>query len=109
MMSITCRKKIFVKICRKDIEAGKIDVLIVDEKIVGTGSRTDNHITRVYVLPEYEGKGYGTEIMNHLESEIFSAYDYCDLDASLRQHCFMNIVDIRQWNIRNIISVTVKR
>ena len=80
MMSITCRKKIFVKICRKDIEAGKIDVLIVDEKIVGTGSRTDNHITRVYVLPEYEGKGYGTEIMNHLENEIFSAYDYCDLE-----------------------------
>ena len=67
----------------KDIEIGKIDVLTVDGKIVGTGSRTDNHITRVYVLPEYEGKGYGTEIMNHLENEIFSKYDYCDLDASL--------------------------
>ena len=67
----------------KDIEIGKIDVLTVDGKIVGTGSRTDNHITRVYVLPEYEGNGYGTEIMNHLESEIFSKYDYCDLDASL--------------------------
>ena len=67
----------------KDIENGKIDVLTVDGKIVGTGSRTDNHITRVYVLPEYEGKGYSTEIMNHLENEIFSKYDYCDLDASL--------------------------
>ena len=37
---------------------GRIDVLEVDGKIVGTGSRTDNHITRVYVLPEYEGKGF---------------------------------------------------
>ena len=29
------------------------------------------HITRVYVLPEYEGKGYGTIIMDRLEEEIF--------------------------------------
>ena len=41
------------------------------------------HITRVYVLPEYEGKGYGTIIMDRLEEEIFKQFDYCDLDASL--------------------------
>lgn len=40
---------------KTDIEAGRIDVLTVDGKIIGTGSRKDNHITRVYVLPEYEG------------------------------------------------------
>ena len=67
----------------KDIEDGKIDVLLVDGKIIGTGSRTDDHITRVYVLPEYEGKGYGSMIMDHLEEEIFKDYDHCNLDASL--------------------------
>lgn len=66
-----------------DIEAGRIDVLTVDGKIIGTGSRKDNHITRVYVLPEYEGQGFGTLIMEHLEEEIFKEYDYCELDASL--------------------------
>lgn len=68
---------------KKDIGEGRIDVLVVDGKIVGTGSRTDNHITRVYVLPEYEGQGFGTIIMNHLENEIFAEYDSCELDASL--------------------------
>lgn len=73
---------------KKDIEEGRIDVLVADGKIVGTGSRTDNHITRVYVLPEYEGQGFGTIIMNHLEEEIFSEYDACELDASLPAACF---------------------
>lgn len=68
---------------KKDIIDGRIDVLEVNGKIVGTGSRTDNHITRVYVLPEYEGQGFGSLIMDHLEEAIFDEYDYCDLDASL--------------------------
>ena len=32
----------------KDIEAGRISVLIKNGEIIGTGSYTDNHITRVY-------------------------------------------------------------
>ena len=67
----------------KDIAEGRIDVLLVDGEAVGTGSRIEDHITRVYVLPEYEGKGYGSIIMDHLEAEIFNEYDQCDLDASL--------------------------
>ena len=67
----------------RDIKAGKVDILKVDGTIVGTGSRDENHITRVYVLPEYEGKGYGSIIMAHLELEIFSEYENANLDASL--------------------------
>ena len=66
-----------------DIGDGKIRVLTADGEIIGTGSREKNHITRVYVLPEHEGKGYGSAIMDRLEEEIFSEYDSCDLDASL--------------------------
>ncbi len=68
---------------KKDIEEGRIDILLADGEAVGTGSRIDDHITRVYVLPEYEGKGFGTLIMDHLESEIFAEFDQCSLDASL--------------------------
>ena len=67
----------------EDVMDGKIDVLIIDGRIVGTGSREENHITRVYVLPEYESMGYGSMIMDHLETDIFSKYEECDLDASL--------------------------
>lgn len=91
---------------KHDIDAGRIDVLTVDGKIIGTGSRTDNHITRVYVLPAYEGKGFGTIIMNHLEEEIFKEYDYCDLDASLPaaifyEHRGYHTVEHRKHDIGN--------
>lgn len=68
---------------KEDIKEGMVDILCVDGIMIGTGSRTGNHITRVYVLPEYEGKGYGSVIMEHLEDDIFAEYDECVLDASL--------------------------
>lgn len=41
----------------KDIENGNVGILLVDGQIVGTGSYDGNHITRVYVLPEFQSKG----------------------------------------------------
>ena len=72
-----------IDIITKDIASGLINILLVDGVAVGTGSRVENHITRVYVLPEYEGRGYGSFIMDKLEAEIFESFDHCDLDASL--------------------------
>lgn len=68
---------------KNDIEQGRIGVLIKNDEIIGTGSHTDNHITRVYVLPEFQGQGFGSMIMDELEKEIFEGHDYCELDASL--------------------------
>lgn len=67
----------------KDIENGYVSVLKIDENIVATGSFADNHITRVYVLPEYQKKGYGTFIIKTIESQISEKYDKAYLDASL--------------------------
>ncbi len=67
----------------KDIENGCVSVLKIDGKIVGTGSYVGNHITRVYVLPECQKKGYGTFIMKNIESNISEKYDKAQLDASL--------------------------
>lgn len=66
-----------------DIENGNVGVLKVNGKIVGTGSYADNHITRVYVLPEYQKKGYGTFIMKTIEAQIAKKYNKAYLDASL--------------------------
>ena len=67
----------------KDIENGYVSVLKIDGNIVATGCFVDNHITRVYVLPEYQKKGYGTYIMKNIETSISEKYDKVYLDASL--------------------------
>lgn len=67
----------------KDIENGYINVLKIDENIVATSCFVDNHITRVYVLPEYQKRGYGTFIMKNIEAQISDKYDKAYLDASL--------------------------
>ncbi len=65
------------------INSGNMGVLMVEDRIVGTGCFDKNHITGVYVLPQYHKKGYGTHIMDCLEAEIAKKYDVAVLDASL--------------------------
>ncbi|MCI5729975.1 MAG: GNAT family N-acetyltransferase [Eubacterium sp.] len=67
----------------KDIKSGHVGVLKVDDKIVGTGCFVKNHITRVYVLPNYQKKGFGTFIIRNMEDQIAKNYDKVYLDASL--------------------------
>ena len=67
----------------KDIEGSCVRVVKTDGKIVAAGCFVDNHITRVYVLPKYQKKGYGTFIMKQIEEEICEKYDKVYLDASL--------------------------
>lgn len=68
---------------RKDIENEKVYALFDNDALVGTGCFSDNHITRVYVLPAYQGRGYGTYIIKQLENDIKKKYDTVVLDASL--------------------------
>lgn len=67
----------------KDIEAGSVGVLLNEDVIVGTGSCVDNHVARVYVAPLFQGRGYGSYIMQCLENTIGLNYDEVYLDASL--------------------------
>ena len=67
----------------KDINDDLAGVLVVNGICVGTGCYRENHITRVYVKPEYQGKGYGTFIMDYLEEVISKKYTKAILDASL--------------------------
>lgn len=67
----------------KDIGNGCVSVLKINEEIMATGCFVENHITRVYVLPEYQKKGYGTFIMKTIEVQIGEKYDKAYLDASL--------------------------
>ena len=71
------------EIIKSDIEQGRTRVLVMDGEIIATGSRTGNHIMRVYVLPEFQGQGLGSMMMDELEKEIFESCDDYVLEASL--------------------------
>ena len=68
---------------KRDIESGTTGLLFDNGAAVGTGCYKENHITRVYVLPEYQNKGCGNYIMDCLEQEIARKFDRVNLDASL--------------------------
>ncbi len=79
------------------IASGNMGVLLVDRDdrddrddrglIVGTGCYDGNHITGVYVLPDYQKQGCGSRIMDCLETAILKKYDTVLLDASLSAVC----------------------
>ena len=57
------------------------------EVIIGTGCYDGDHITGVYVLPDYQKRGCGSKIIDCLEAEISKKYDTVSLDASLSAVC----------------------
>jgi len=90
----------------QDITARNTYILWVGDTIVGTGTIQENHITRVYVLPRFQGKGYGTYIMKQLEERIRKNYDTIDIDASLPacrlyQRLGYTTVDHGIWECKN--------
>ncbi len=53
------------------------------QNIVGTVTIKDNEICRLFVLPAYQRKGYGTELLDFAETIIAEQYSQIVLDASL--------------------------
>ena len=65
--------------------ANRIVFLCCDKinRIVGTVTIKENEIARLFVLPDYQGKGYGKELLDFAESEIAKHYNEIIIDASL--------------------------
>jgi len=68
---------------KTDIDNGAICLFMEKGEIIGTGSYKENHITRVFVNPIHQGKGFGTKIIKHLEDNILDNHKEVYLDASL--------------------------
>ena len=68
---------------RADILAGKTYVLCRGEAIVGTGTIDGDEVSRVYVLPEYQGMGVGSTLMDALERMVIRDHGSVRVDASL--------------------------
>ena len=68
---------------QKAIETEIVLLLNVDGTIVGTGSVHKNEVNRVFVLPKFQGLGYGTKLLEELENIIEKDYSKIILDSSL--------------------------
>ena len=67
----------------RDIKEHSMYLIKDNGQLVGTGCAKNNEIARVYILPEYHGRGLGTGIMDLLESEISKKYKSVTLSPSL--------------------------
>lgn len=73
---------------REGVASGHMGVLLDDvDTVVGTGCYDGNHITGVYVLPEHQGRGCGSHIIECLETAIEADHDTARLEASLPAVC----------------------
>ena len=68
---------------RADIVAGIVFLIEVDGTAIGTVTVADNEINRLFVLPDFQRKGYGRELMDFAEEMIRKNHDHIILDASL--------------------------
>ncbi|MEE1055970.1 MAG: GNAT family N-acetyltransferase [Acutalibacteraceae bacterium] len=90
----------------EDIKNGCVGILWDCDNLVGTGSYKENHITRVYVAPAFQGQGYGSCIMQKLENMISLKYNAVYLDASLPAsslygHRGYRTIKHNKWNVEN--------
>lgn len=67
---------------REALAGEDIYFAVVRGKIVGTGSIRGNEICRLFILPEYQAKGYGSRMMDLLEDMVFRKYQMVHIDAS---------------------------
>ena len=66
----------------KDIEDGYVYILEIENIPVATVTVNENKIGRLFVLPKYQKKGYGTVLMDYAEDFIGKNYNTIKLEAS---------------------------
>ena len=64
------------------MEKEKIYLVFAGDHVVGTGSIRENEICRLLILPEYQQKGYGSQLMDVLEKQVFQNNPVIHIDAS---------------------------
>lgn len=81
--------RFFLDYHSKDHIAKALDqelVLLIKEEgqLIGTGSLSGNEIKRMFVLPQFQNKGYGSLLLNKLEQKAAeNGYTSVELDSSL--------------------------
>lgn len=61
-----------LEILKKDAKEGYTIVVKDNDKIIGTGTIVGDYISKIYIKPEYHGRGIGKLIVKHLEDKAKS-------------------------------------
>ena len=67
----------------EDVSKGMVFVLSDDNKIFATATVEENHLMRVFVEQSHIGQGFGSKIMDFVESEIARNFTESVLDTSV--------------------------
>ena len=67
---------------RKAMANEEIYLALIQGEIVGTGSIRENDICRLFILPQYQARGYGSRLMDLLEERVLQKYESVHIDAS---------------------------
>ena len=67
----------------RDIQAGIVYLIFDEEEAIGTVTIKENEICRLFVLPEYQHKGVGRQLLDYAEKMIAENYTEIYLDSSL--------------------------
>ena len=68
----------------RDIRNGDVFLLYTDEnEAAGTVTTEKNEINRLFVLPEFQGHGFGGALLRFAEERIAENYDMAELSVSL--------------------------
>lgn len=68
----------------RDIAEEMVFVCYTPDNIAaGTITLRENEIKRLFVLPEFQGKGFGTTLLTFAERRLFKSFDKIILDSSL--------------------------
>ncbi len=68
---------------REDIAGGRVWLLDVGGQPVGTVTIQDNAVTRLFVLPAFQSRGFGSRLMDFAETNVAARHDRIHVDASL--------------------------
>lgn len=68
---------------RADINDGTVYLLMDNDKYIGTVTIKENEICRLFVLPDFQHKGYGKMLLEFAENKISEEYSAVILAASL--------------------------
>lgn len=77
-LDLHCEERI-----RAAVEKEEIYLAAAGGELVGTGTIRGNEICRLFILPPYQSRGYGSRLMDMLEEKIFKRYPAVHIDASL--------------------------
>ncbi len=66
-----------------DIENGIVWLTEEDRCILGTVTIKENAVNRLFILPEYQSRGYGSQLMDFAEAKIAEKFSHIHIDSSL--------------------------